>query len=431
MPSDFFDLKARGTSIGQETRSGCVTFLTMAYILVVNPQILASAGMPAQDVLTATALASAVACLIMGLWANLPFALAPGMGLNAYFAFTVVGTLGIPWQQALAAVFVEGLLFLGLSLSGARSALVNAVPAALKQAIMAGIGLFLAIIGLRNAGWVADHPATLVTLGDLGSPSLWLSSLGLLLLAALLSRKVPAAMLCTILAISVGAWAFGLAARPDHLLTWPELPRETLLAVDFSQIFSLSMLTVVAAFFFVDLLDTAGTLIGVGQTTGLTDEQGRLPQSDRAFAADAIGTSAGALLGTSTVTTYIESAAGVQEGGRTGLTAVVVAILFLLSLFFAPLFMAIPPFATAPVLIVIGAMMMRGAATVPWDRPEEAVPAFLTMVAMPFTYSIANGIALGLIAWVVIRFLIGRGREVSPIIAVLALMLLAWYGVTH
>ncbi len=431
MLTKFFDLETRGTTAGREARSGLVTFLTMGYILVVNPQILAAAGMPAQDVLTATAVASAVACLIMGLWANLPFALAPGMGLNAYFAFTVVGTLGIPWQQALAAVFVEGLLFLGLSLSGARSAMVDAVPMALKQAIMAGIGLFLAIIGLRNAGWVADHPATLVTLGNLHEPSLWLSSLGLLLLAALLSRRIPAAMLTTILVISIGAWGFGLAAKPDRLLTWPELPKETFLALDFSQIFSFTMLTVIAAFFFVDLLDTAGTLIGVGQTTGLVDSDGRLPHSDQAFAADAIGTSTGALLGTSTVTTYIESAAGVQEGGRTGLTAVVVALLFLLSLFFAPIFMAIPPFATAPVLIVIGAMMMHGAASIPWDRPEEAVPAFLTMVTMPFTYSIANGIALGIISWVAIRLMTGRARDISPIIGVLAVMLLAWYGLTH
>ena len=326
---------------------------------------------------------------------------------------------------------MEGLLFLALSLTGARSALIDAVPQSLKQAIMAGIGLFLAMIGLQNAGVVADHPATLLTLGNLGAPSVLLTVLGLVGLTALLARRLPGAMLGTLLGISAIAWLGGWAPAPERWWTLPSFPQETWMALDFSQIFTVSMLTVIAAFFFVDLLDTAGTLIGVGQAAGFVDDKGRLENSDRAFAADAVGTSVGAVLGTSTVTTYIESAAGVEEGGRTGLTAVFVALLFLLSLFFTPVFVAVPAFATAPVLIVIGALMMKGAASVPWKEPEEAVPAFLTLIAMPFTFSIANGIALGLISWVLIRILIGRGREIPLLMGITTALLALWYLAAH
>ena len=423
-----FQIEERGSTVPREMRAGLATFLTMAYILAVNPQILSAAGMPAADVAAATALASAAACLVMGLWANLPFALAPGMGLNAYFAFTVVGTMGISWPQALAAVFVEGLLFLALSLSGARTALVDAVPAALKSAIMAGIGLFLAMIGLQNAGLVVDHSATLVTLGPIHAPSALCALAGILLLVTLSVRRIPGAMLITILGVSLPAWIFGLSPAPERWLGTPTLPHETFMAMDFSRIFEVGMLSVVGAFFFVDLLDTAGTLIGVGQAAGFVDRDGRLPDADRAFTADAVGTSVGALLGTSTVTTYIESAAGTEEGGRTGLTAVTVAGLFLLSLVFTPVFVAIPAFATAPVLIVLGAMMMRGAAAIPWQRLEESVPAFLTLIAMPATYSIANGIAAGLVSWVAIRLLIGRAREIPVLLGLLAAAAALWYG---
>ena len=425
-----FQIEHQGTTIGREIRAGSATFLTMAYILAVNPQILSSAGMPAEDVVTATAIASAVACLVMGWWANLPFGLAPGMGLNAYFAFTVVGAMGIPWQQALAAVFIEGLLFLVLSLSGARTALIDAVPDGLKRGIMVGIGLFLAMIGLQNAGLVVDDPATLVTLGPLQAPALW-ALVGVVGLTALLVRRVPGAMLITILGLSAVAWVGGLAPAPETWAAAPRLPRETWLALDFSQVFSLSMLTVILAFFFVDLLDTAGTLIGVGHAAGFVDEEGRLENADQAFAADAVGTSVGALLGTSTVTTYIESAAGTEEGGRTGLTAVTVGALFLLSLVFAPIFVAIPAFATAPVLVVLGALMMRGAAAVEWQKLEDAVPAFLTLITMPLTYSIADGIAVGVVSWVVIRLLIGEGRRIPVLLAVLALLAGLWYGLAH
>lgn len=423
-----FQLSHRGTTVAVELRAGAVTFLTMAYILVVNPQILAATGMPRQDVLVATALASAVATLVMGLYANFPFALAPGMGLNAYFAFTVVGAMGVSWQVALAAIFVEGLLFLVLSLAGIRSRMLDAVPRSLKLATMSGIGFFLAFIGLRNAGLVAADEATLVRLGDLHQPAVLLAVGGVLLMVALLARRVPGAVLIAIVGIAGIAWLVRLAPPPEALFSLPRLPRETLLALDFSGLFSLTMVTVVLAFLFVDLLDTAGTLIGVGQLAGFVDEDGRFPGSERAFVADAVGTSVGAVLGTSTVTTYIESATGVEEGGRTGLAAVATAGFFLLSLFLAPVFVAVPAVATAPALIVVGSLMMQGARDLDWRRIDEAVPALLTIGLMPFTYSIANGIAIGILSWVAIKVLIGRAREVGWVMAALAVLLAAYYA---
>ncbi len=426
-----FQLSARGTDAATEIRAGAVSFLTMAYILFVNPQILAQAGMPRQDVMLATALASAAATLVMAFYANFPFALAPGMGLNAYFAFSVVKGMGISWQVALAAVFVEGLLFLVLSLAGIRSRVLRAVPRSLKLATMTGIGLFLAFIGLRNAGLVRADPETLVALGDLRQPGTLLAVAGILLIAVLTARRVPGAILVAIVAVAVIAWAGGLAPPPEDILAMPQMPRETLLAMDFGALASLSMVTVVLAFLFVDLLDTTGTLVGVGQLAGFVDQQGDFPGSERAFVADAVGTSVGAALGTSTVTTYIESATGVEEGGRTGLTAAVVALLFLLSLFFAPVFVAVPAIATAPALIVVGAMMMQGARDVSWREIEEGVPAFLTIALMPLTYSIANGIAAGVVAWVVIRAATGRGREVGWTMAILSVLLIVFFAFFH
>lgn len=320
-----FQLRQRGTTAATEARAGLVTFLTMAYVLFVNPQILSATGMSREDVVLATTLAAAVATLVMGLWANFPFALASGTGLNAYFAFSVVGAMEVPWQMALAAVFVEGILFLVLSPAGIRSRMLDAIPRSLKLATMSGIELFLAFIGLRNAGLVADDPATLVRLGDLHAPATLLASAGTVLMVVLLARRVPGSILIAIVGVALTAWLAGLAAPPERFLSLPRLPEETLFAFDFSQLFSLSMVTVVLAFLFVDLLDTAGTLIGVGHLAGFVDEEGCFPGSERAFVADAVGTSVGAALGTSTVTTYIESATGVEEGGRTGLTAVVAA----------------------------------------------------------------------------------------------------------
>ncbi|RMH16034.1 MAG: NCS2 family permease [Acidobacteria bacterium] len=423
-----FDLRARGTDAATEVRAGVVTFLTLAYILFVNPQILAQAGMPAADVARATAIASAIACLAMGLLANLPFALAPGMGLNAYFAFGVVAGLGVSWQTALGAVFVEGLLFLGLALSGARRALLSALPPAIKLATTAGIGLFLTMIGLQNAGLIADAPATLVGLGDLRAPGTLLALAGLLLAATLLVRRIKGALLIAIVAVSLAAWAGGVAPWPETLFARPALPDATLFALDLRQLASGTLLGVVLAFLFVDLLDTAGTLYGVGRLGGFLDRDGELPEADRAFAADAVGTTVGALVGTSTVTSYVESATGIEEGGRSGLTAITVAVLFLLSLVLTPLFVAVPAVATAPALVVVGAVMMRATSEVAWARIEEALPAFLTIALMPFTYSIANGIAGGVVAWVAIRLLAGRWREIPPLLGLLAVLLALYYG---
>lgn len=423
-----FQLRRHGTTVATEVRAGLATFLTMAYILFVNPQILSQAGMPAGDVAAATALAAAFATLLMGLLAGYPFALAPGMGLNAYFTFGVVQGLGVSWQVALAAVFVEGLLFLVLAVTGARTALLRAIPEPLKLATMSGIGLFLAVIGFANAGWVVDHPATLVTLGDLTAPGPLLAFGGLLVTGALLARGTAGAILIGILTTTVAAWLLGVASLPQSWLAWPDLPRETFFALDFEGLLAGKTLTVVLAFLFVDLFDTAGTLIGVGRLAGFVDERGDLPRADRAFAADALGTSVGAVLGTSTVTSYVESATGVEEGGRTGLTAVVVALLFLLSLFFTPLLVAVPQAATAPALVAVGALMLRGTRELDWNRIDEALPAFLTLVGMPLTYSIANGISLGIVSWVGLRILGGRFREIHPILGVVAVLLVLFYG---
>lgn len=428
MLDQIFGLRAEGTSIAIELRAGVVTFLTLSYILFVNPQILSQAGLPREDVVFATAVASAVATLVMGVWANYPFALAPGMGLNAYFTFGVVGAMGIEWQVALAAVFVEGLLLLVLAVTGIRGILLRAIPAPIKIATMSGIGLFLAMIGLQNAGVVRGDPGTLVALGDLSAPATLLSLAGLLVIAALLTRRIKGAILVGIVTVSIAAWIGGIAPVPERIATLPSLPRETLLALDFKGLVTGKMLTVILAFLFVDFFDTAGTLFGVGRLAGFVDEKGELPRVNRAFAADAVGTTVGALLGTSTVTSYVESATGVEEGGRTGLTAVTVAVLFVLALFLTPLFVAVPAIATAPALIVVGALMMRGTRDLDWIRVDEAIPAFLTIAVMPLTFSIANGITFGIVSYVGLKLLAGRYREVHPLLFLLALLLVLFHA---
>ncbi len=423
-----FRLRERGTTPGAEARAGTATFLTMSYILFVNPQILAQAGMPPGDVTLATALASALATLVMGLYAGYPFALAPGMGLNAYFTFGVVQGMGVSYRVALAAVLIEGVLFLLMTAGGVRAAVLRAIPAPLKIATMSGIGLFLALIGLKSAGLVVDHPETLLTLGDLRQPAVWLALFGLVLTAALLVRRIPGAILLGILAATALAWATGLADAPARFLSLPALPRQTLLALDFSGLLTGKLILVVLAFLFVDIFDTAGTLIGVGRLAGFVDREGELPRANRAFTADAAGTMVGALVGTSTVTSYVESATGVEEGGRTGLTSVVVGVMFLLSLFAIPVVVAVPAAATAPALIVVGALMMHGARDLEWKEIDEALPAFLTIAAMPFTYSIANGISFGIVSFVLIKLLRGRARSVHPLMYVLAALLIAFYA---
>ncbi len=409
-----FEVRERGSTPAREVRAGTATFLTMAYILFVNPQILGQAGMPEADVAVATALAAAIGCFAMAWLANYPFALAPGMGLNAYFVFGVVIGLGVSWQVALTAVLIEGVLFLLLSLIGLRSALVDSIPMAIKQAIPVGIGLFLAVLGLRAGGVVVIDGGNL-TLGELGSAAAMLTLLGVVVMGLLQTLRVPGALVLVIVTISAISWMVGAAPPPAEWMVAPRIPSETLFAFDLGLLGSGALWGAVAALLMVDLLDTAGTLIGVGHLGGFLDQEGRLPRADRAFAADALATIAGACLGTSTTTTYIESAAGVEEGGRTGLTAVAAGFLFLLALVFAPVFTAVPPQATAPALIAVGAMMMRGAVAVDWARPDEALPAFLCVTLMPLTSSIAHGIAGGLVSWVLIRWLSGRGREVAPL----------------
>lgn len=420
MLTSYFKLKELGSDVRTELLAGLTTFLTMAYIIFVNPQILSAAGMDHGAVFVATCVAAAIGSAIMGLYANYPIAQAPGMGLNAYFAFTVVGQMGYSWQVALGAVFLSGILFIILSVLPVREAVVNAIPRTLKLAISAGIGLFLAIIALENAGLIKAHPVTLVTMGDLTRPQPVLAAIGFILLCALAARKVTGAVILTILAVAVVGMGIGASPFNGQIVSLPPDPSPTFLAMDLKGAFSVGLITVVFAFFFVDLFDTAGTLIGVSHRAGLLDKDGKLPSLKRALFADAAATTVGAALGTSTVTSYIESAAGTNVGGRSGLTAVTVALLFLACLFFAPLAANIPAYATAPALLYIACLMARGLTEVDWEDVTDYAPAVMTAIAMPLTYSIAHGIAIGFITYAGIKILAGRWRDVGPVVAVLA-----------
>ena len=388
----YFQLSAHGTTVKTELLAGLTTFLTMAYIIFVNPDILAAAGMPRDAVFVATCLAAALGSAIMGLYANYPIALAPGMGLNAYFAFAVVKGMGFTWQVALGAVFISGLLFILISLFRLREAIVNAIPRSLKFAISAGIGLFLAIIGLKNAGLIAAHPATFVTLGDLHQPGPVLAVLGFFLIVALEQRKVPGAIIIGILAVTVAAIALGLAPFGGIVAAPPSI-LPTFMQMDIAGALNAGLLTVIMTFFLVELFDASGTLIGVAHRAGLLDKDGKLPRLKRALLADSTAIAAGAVLGTSSTTAYIESAAGTAVGGRTGLTAVTVAVLFLAAIVFAPLAGTVPAYATAPALCYVAVLMLRGLAEIDWDDLTEAAPAVVTAITMPFTFSIAHGIA--------------------------------------
>jgi len=416
-----FQLAAHGTTAKTELLAGLTTFLTMAYIIFVNPDILAAAGMPKDAVFVATCLAAALGSLIMGLYANYPIALAPGMGLNAYFAFAVVQGMGFSWQQALGAVFISGCLFILVSLFRLREAIVNAIPRSLKFAISAGIGLFLAIIGLKNAGLIAAHPATFVTLGDLHQPGPVLAVLGFFLIVALEQRKVPGAIIIGILAVTVAAVTLGLAPFGGIVAAPPSIA-PTFLQMDVAGAFHTGLLTVVLTFFLVELFDASGTLIGVAHRAGLLDQDGKLPRLKRALLADSAAIAAGAALGTSSTTAYIESAAGTAVGGRTGLTAVTVAVLFLAALVLAPLAGTVPAYATAPALCYVAVLMLKGLADIAWDDLTEAAPAVVTAITMPFTFSIAHGIAFGFISYAAIKLLAGRARELPPMVAVIALI---------
>ncbi|MFN4362139.1 MAG: NCS2 family permease [Hylemonella sp.] len=416
-----FQLSAHGTTVKTELLAGLTTFLTMAYIIFVNPDILSAAGMPKDAVFVATCLAAALGSAIMGLYANYPIALAPGMGLNAYFAFAVVQGMGFTWQQALGAVFISGVLFILISLFKLREAIVNAIPRSLKFAISAGIGLFLAIIGLKNAGLIAAHPATFVTLGDLHQPGPVLAVIGFFIIVALEQRKVPGAIIIGILAVTVAAVLMGLTPFVGIVAAPPSLA-PTFMQMDLAGALNMGLLTVILTFFLVELFDASGTLIGVAHRAGLLDKDGKLPRLKKALLADSTAIAAGAALGTSSTTAYIESAAGTAVGGRTGLTAVTVAVLFLAAIIFAPLAGTVPAYATAPALCYVAVLMLKGLAEIAWDDLTEAAPAVVTAITMPFTFSIAHGIAFGFISYAAIKILAGRVKELPPMVAVIAVV---------
>ncbi|ABS64814.1 Xanthine/uracil/vitamin C permease [Parvibaculum lavamentivorans DS-1] len=413
-----FALRANGTTIRTEVLAGATTYLTMAYIIFVNPAILAAAGMDFGAVFVATCLAAAAGSLIMGLYANYPVALAPGMGLNAYFAFAVVPLFDGDWRLALGCVFVSGFLFLLLSLSPLRERMVNSIPRSLKYGIGAGIGFFLALIGLKNAGVVADDPVTLVALGDLGHPAALLACAGFVVLVALQYRRVPGAIMLTVLAITLAALLLGLQEFKGVAAAPPSLA-PTFLQMDLAGAFQAGFVTIVFVFLLVDLLDTTGTLVSVAQRANMVGADGNIPRLRKAMVADSSATIIGAALGTSTTTSYIESAAGVDAGGRTGLTAATVGGLFIASLVLAPLAEMVPLYATAPALVFIACLMARSLADIDWGDVSETAPAILTAIAIPLTFSIATGIGLGLISYVAIKLLAGRGRELN--IAVVAI----------
>ena len=415
----YFGLAAQGTSVLTELRAGVATFLTMAYIMFVNPAILQQAGMDHGAVFVATCLAAAAGSLIMGLYANYPIALAPGMGLNAYFAFTVVPELGGNWQLALGCVFVSGILFFALSLSPLRAWLIDAIPMDLKLGIAAGIGLFLALIGLQNAGIIADDPVTLVTLGDLGKPQAWLAVAGFFLIAALSVRNVTGAIIIGVLTVTAAAVLTGLDPWHGFAAAPPSIS-PTFLKRDVAGVFQLGLVIIVLTLLLVMILDTAGTIIGVAHQAGFLDAEGRLPRIRQAFLADSSGAMIGAALGTSTTTAYIESTAGVKEGGRTGLTAVFVAALFVLALFFAPLAHTVPVYATAPALLFVACLMATSLGAIQWEDATDYIPALTIAFLMPLTYSIATGIGLGFIVYVALKALTGRVSEINAAVAIIA-----------
>ena len=424
----YFELAAHGTTVRTEVVAGLTTFLTMAYIMFVNPMILGDAGMDKGAVFVATCLGAAIGTLIMALYANYPLALAPGMGLNAYFTYGVVKGMHYSWQVALGAVFLSGVLFLVLSLTQVREWIADAIPKSQKMAISAGIGLFLGIIALKNAGIVAASPETLVTLGDVRAPATLLAVAGFLVMVALDSRRVPGAIIIAVLATTAAGVLLGVSHFAGVLSLPPSLA-PTFLKLDIVGALDVGLVTIVFAFFFVDLFDNTGTLVGVAYRAGLVDRDGRIPRIGRAFIADSIATIAGALLGTSTVTSYIESAAGVRAGGRTGLVGVVVAALFLASLFLAPLAGTVPAYATAPALFYVACLMTRGLAELDWEDVTEYAPAVVTAITMPLTFSIANGIAFGFIAYAAVKLLAGRAREASIPLVVLAALFLVKFAV--
>lgn len=431
MLNSFFHLDENQTTVKTELFAGLTTFLTMAYIIFVNPLILADAGMDKGAVFVATCIAAAIGTLIMGLHANYPIALAPGMGLNAFFTFGVVKGMGVSWQIALAAVCLSGILFLILSVLPIRAWIINSIPRSQKLSIAAGIGLFLGFIGLKNAGIVADHPATFVTVGQLTSPGVVLAVLGFIIMVALDYRRITGSIIIGIIAVAALGMAMGVSNAPSGYVSMPPSLAPTLLALDFNGLFQLAtatILIVVLSFLLVDMFDTAGTLIGVAHQAKMLDENGNLPRLGPALIADSSATVVGALVGTSSTTSYIESASGVRAGGRTGLTAVAAAVLFLLALFIAPLATSIPAYATAPAIVFVACMMAGGLAEIDWDDVTEFAPAVVTALSMPLTFSIATGIGLGFISYVAIKAVCGRFSDISGAMWLIAVIFLLYFA---
>ena len=416
-----FGLNPNETNPRTEIMAGITTFLTMSYILAVNPSIF-SGLMPEGAVFTTTALAAVVGCLVMAFWGKLPYGLAPGMGLNAFFVYTICGIMGYSWQFALTAVLIEGLIFIVLTLTNVREAIVNAIPLNLRYAIGGGIGLFIAFIGLQSSGLVIKQDSTLVTLGDVTSGSALLALIGLAITGVLYIKKVKGAMLIGILATTVIGIPMGVTGKITGIIDTPDSIAPIFCKFEWDNIFTLDMLVVVFTLLFIGMFDTIGTLVGVSTKAGMIDEKGRVKNIKQAFMADAIATTVGACLGTSTTTTYVESASGVAVGGRSGLTAFSVGICFMIAMFFSPLFLSIPAAATAPVLILVGLMMLEPITKIEFDKFSEAIPAFICLIAMPLTYSISNGILLGIISYAVINILCGKFKKLTPTLSILAVL---------
>jgi len=430
MLEKLFQLKAHNTNVKTEVVAGFTTFLTMAYIIFVNPSMLATTGMDQGAVFVATCVAAAIGCLVMGLWANYPVALAPGMGLNAFFAFTVVGQMGYSWNVALGAVFLSGICFFLLSIFKIREWIIHSIPLSLRGGIGAGIGLFLGFIALKNAGIVVDNPATLVTIGDMGSWGAIMACLGFVIIAALFYRGITGSVMIGILAVTVLSIVTGHVELNGVFSTPPSLA-PTFAQLDFAGALEIGLISIVFSFLFVDLFDTSGTLIAVAQKGNMLDKEGRLPRLGRALLADSTATMAGSVMGTSTTTSYIESGAGIAAGGRTGLTAVVVGLLFLACLFISPLAAAIPAYATAPALFFVAVLMTHSLVKIDWDDITEAAPVVIAAVTMPLTFSITTGIALGFISYTAIKALTGKFSELNPaliILSALFIVKMAFYG---
>jgi len=421
----YFRLSENQTTLRREFLGGVTTFLTMAYIVVVNPQILAQAGMPVEGVLFATCIAAAAATLVMGLYANYPIALAPGMSLNAYFTYSVCLGMHVPWRTALGVIFFSGVVFLILTVTRVREQIVNGIPDCLKHSTAGGIGMFIAFVGLRNAKLVVANQATFVSLGTLSNREAQLACVGLAIMLVLMTRKISGAILIGIFATTVLGILRGMANWPTAIFSLPQ-PASTWLQLDLRGAVHLGLLEIIFVFLFVDLFDNVGTLVGVCEQGGFVRD-GKIPRVGRALVSDAVGTIFGALTGTSTVTSYIESAAGVAAGARTGLSNIFVAVLFLLAAFCAPLAAAIPGYATAPALILVGALMTESIARVEWAEFTEAIPAFVTLVATPLTFSIATGLSLGLISYTLVKVAAGKFREISPVIWILTALFILRY----